>query len=78
MSSMLLAIGPGVSRVCEMGVMPEPSYRPTEGRKPAAPLTAAGRRTEAPVSVPRAAGVRRAPTAAPLPEDEPPAMRVLS
>ncbi|MNT57841.1 hypothetical protein D3C72_1952430 [compost metagenome] len=72
---MLLAMGPGVSRVCEIGVMPAPSYRPTVGRKPAAPLTEAGRRTDAPVSVPRAAGARRAPTAAPLPDEEPPAIR---
>ena len=40
------------------------------------PHSAAGMRTEPPVSVPRPAGTMRAATAAAVPPDEPPGMRV--
>ncbi len=46
------AIGPAVSRVCEIGVMPSCEYLPTVGLKPTIPFKAAGIRTEPPVSVP--------------------------
>ena len=45
---------------------------------PVMPQNAAGWRIEPPVSVPVAAGVRRPATAAALPPEEPPAMRLLS
>jgi hypothetical protein len=46
------------------------------GRMLAIPQSAAGTRMDPPVSVPRAAGARRAATAAALPPLEPPGMRV--
>ncbi len=48
------------------------------GRSEAQPLNAHGIRTEPPVSVPSAAGAMRAPSAAPLPDDDPPATRLTS
>ena len=45
---------------------------------PVTPVRLAGWRTEPPVSVPVAAGTSRAATAAALPPDEPPGMRVVS
>jgi hypothetical protein len=48
------------------------------GRNDAQPLNAHGTRTEPPVSVPRPAVTTRAPSAAPVPDDEPPALRVAS
>src|SRR6476660_7933760 len=72
------AIGPTVSRVWESGATPSPGYRPTVGRNAAQPLKEQGIRTDPPVSVPNAAGAIRAPSAAPLPADEPPATRVES
>jgi hypothetical protein len=53
-------------------MMPRPGYRPTVGRKPVTPQSAAGSRTEAPVSVPMAAGTMRAATAAADPPLLPP------
>jgi hypothetical protein len=41
-------------------------------------LTAQGTRTEPPVSVPSPAVTIRAPTAAPVPDDEPPAILLAS
>src|ERR1700752_1460601 len=77
-SAMVAAIGPAVSRVCEIGAMAPCGYRPTGGRGGAQPLTAQGTRTDPPVSVPRPAVTIRAPTAAPVPDDEPPAILVAS
>ena len=45
---------------------------------PVMPQKLAGWRIEPPVSVPVAAGVKRAATAAALPPDEPPGMREVS
>jgi len=45
---------------------------------PVMPQNAAGWRMDPPVSVPVAAGVRRAATAAALPPDDPPGMRLVS
>ena len=45
---------------------------------PVMPQKLAGCRIEPPVSVPVAAGAKRAATAAALPPDEPPGMRVVS
>gem|GEM_PF-1987448 len=66
------ASGPAVSRVTEIGAMPCLGTRPTVGRKPVTPQSAAGTRTEPPVSVPMAAGTSRPPTAAPEPPLLPP------
>ena len=70
------AIGPAVSRVCESGTMPACDQRKVVGRMLVMPQSAAGTRMDPPVSVPRAAGARRAATAAALPPLEPPGMRV--
>ena len=48
------------------------------GRSPAIPFSAAGMRTEPPVSVPSPPGARCAATAAPVPPEEPPAEREAS
>ncbi|EEF27541.1 conserved hypothetical protein [Ricinus communis] len=61
-SATLRAIGPGVSR------------RRLVGRNPTTPHSAAGMRTEPPVSVPTAAGASRAASSAPQPPLLPPAM----
>ena len=55
--------------------MPSWLYRPALGRNPATPQSAAGMRTEPPVSVPIATGAIRAATAAPDPPLLPPGMR---
>ena len=52
--------------------------RPGVGRSAATPFSAAGMRTEPPVSVPSATGHRSAATAAPEPALEPPGMRAVS
>ena len=54
---MVTAIGPMVSRVQDSGVTPPAGYRPGVGRNPQSPVSAAGMRTEPPVSVPRPMGV---------------------
>ena len=48
------------------------------GRSAAQPFSAQGTLTEPPVSVPRPAVTTRAPTAAAVPDDEPPAIFVAS
>src|ERR1051326_395063 len=57
---------------------PQRLTRPYVGLRPTTPHSAAGWRTEPPVSEPRAAGTMRAATAAAEPPDEPPATRVRS
>ena len=69
------ASGPAVSSVCESGAMPERPIMPIEVFRPTQPHSAAGMRTEPPVSVPRPPGRRPAPTIEPVPLDEPPGMR---
>ena len=78
MSATVAAMKPGVSRVVEIGTMPSAGYRPIVGRSPATPVTAAGTRTEPPVSVPSPAGTAPAATSAAVPLDEPPANRSVS
>ena len=69
------AIGPAVSWVCEMGMMPLRLTRPTVGFKPTNPFALAGLTTEPSVSVPTATAQRLAATAAPEPELEPLGLR---
>src|SRR5471032_1463639 len=58
--------------------MPKREALPYVGLMPVTPHMAAGCRIEPPVSVPVAAGVRRAATAAAEPPDEPPGIAALS
>ncbi|MNI00131.1 hypothetical protein D3C73_529190 [compost metagenome] len=74
MSDTVCAIGPAVSRVCEIGVILSCEYLPTVGRKPTQPFKALGNLIEAPVSVPIAIGTIPAATATALPEEDPPAI----
>ena len=74
-SRTVIAIGPGVSWEADTGTTPSVGTRPTVGLNPTQPLNAAGQVIEPSVSVPTANGVIRAPTAAPLPELDPPAER---
>ena len=77
-SATLRVIGPAVSRVCEIGTMPACDQRPVVGRKPTMPQSAAGIRTEPPVSEPMPPGAMRAATATPTPPLDAPGMRVRS
>ena len=65
------AMGPAVSWVLEMGMMPLRLSRPTVGLRPTKPFTEDGDTTEPSVSVPMATAHRLAATAAPEPELEP-------
>src|SRR5436189_852221 len=71
-SSAVRAIGPTVSSVNESGIALARLTRPLVGFSPVTPQKCAGMRIDPPVSEPSAAGTRRAATAAPEPEDEPP------
>src|SRR5690606_15747164 len=73
-SSAVRASGPTVSSVKESGMALARLTRPELVLRPVTPQKCAGVRIEPPVSEPSAAGVRRAATAAPEPEDEPPVM----
>ena len=64
-----------MSKAALIGVTPAFETRPSVGRMPTSPLTAAGRRTEPPVSVPRLARAMPAATATADPPLEPPGMR---
>ena len=59
----------------ESGKTPAVLIRPKEGRSPTTPHSAAGMRTDPPVSVPRASGTRPAATATAEPALDPPAIR---
>ena len=74
-SSTVRVIGPAVSCEWLIGTMCVRDTSPTVGLKPTMPLIAAGQVIEPSVSVPIAAGASPAATAAPLPEDEPQALR---
>ena len=67
----VLPIGPAVSCVAEIGIMPERLIKPTVGFIPTMPLVDAGQVTDPSVSVPTATTQRFAETAAPEPELEP-------
>src|SRR5579872_2848119 len=69
------AMMPIVSAVGERIDTPGVGIAPKVGLKPTTPLNAAGRKVEPPVCVPKANGICRAPTAAALPELEPPGVR---
>src|SRR5207245_11095800 len=73
-SSALCANGPTVSSDCDSGIAPARLTRPTVVFSPVTPQKCAGIRIEPPVSDPNAANVKRAATAAPDPDDEPPVM----
>src|SRR6266542_4806629 len=70
-SATVRAIGPAVSWLCAMGMMPERLSSPSDGLMPASALSADGQVTEPSVSVPRAAAHRFAEGAAPEPELDP-------
>src|SRR3990167_11366974 len=74
-SSTLRAIGPAVSCVALIGTTCVRLTMPTVGLKPTIPLTLAGQVIEPLVSVPIAAQANPAATAAPLPDDDPQAVR---
>src|SRR5687768_8938559 len=68
-------IGPGVSWLWLIGTTWVRLTKPTVGLNPTMPLTLAGQVIEPSVSVPIAAQARPAAMAAPLPDDEPQALR---
>ena len=69
------AIGPAVSWLAEMGMMPERLTSPMVGFMPARPLTEEGPVTDPSVSVPTAAAHKLAEAPAPDPELEPDGLR---
>ena len=70
-SATLRVIGPAVSWLKEMGMMPSRLTSPTVGFRPTMPLTAAGQAMLPSVSVPMAATAKLAATATALPALEP-------
>src|SRR2546421_4419413 len=75
-SSAVRASGPTVSSVNESGIALARLTRPLVGFSPVTPQKCAGMRIDPPVSEPSAAGMSRAATAEPDPDDEPPVMCV--
>src|ERR1043165_7230073 len=69
------AIGPAVSWLCEIGMIPERLISPTVGLMPTSEFAEEGHTTEPSVSVPIAAAHKFAATAAPEPELEPQGFR---
>ena len=69
------AIGPAVSWVCEIGMIPERLISPSVGLMPTSELAFDGQTIEPSVSVPIAAAQRLAAAAAPEPELEPQGLR---
>ena len=74
-SATLRAIGPGVSWLDEIGTTWVRETRPTVGFSPTRPANDDGQVTEPSVSVPTPAAASEAAIAAPVPDDEPPALR---
>src|SRR5438477_8315520 len=70
-SSAVRASGPTVSSVNESGIALARLTRPFVGFNPVTPQKCAGMRIEPPVSEPSAAGISRAATAEPEPDDDP-------
>src|SRR5512145_2810866 len=68
-------IGPAVSWLCAIGMMPARETRPTVGLMPTSELADDGQTMEPSVSVPMPAAARFAAMAAPVPELEPQALR---
>lgn len=69
------AIGPAVSWLCEIGMIPLRLTRPTVGFSPTSPFDDDGQTTEPSVSVPTPTAAKFAATAAPVPVLEPHALR---
>src|SRR5438876_882131 len=69
------AIGPAVSWVCEIGIIPVRLTRPTVGLMPTIPFAVAGLIMEPSVSVPTATAHKLAATATAEPELEPLGLR---
>src|SRR5277367_199342 len=69
------AMGPAVSWLAEMGMMPERLTSPMVGFMPARPLTDEGPVTDPSVSLPTAAAHKLLAVAAPDPELEPDGLR---
>src|SRR5690606_4675984 len=76
--SAVRASGPAWSRLDAKAIIPQREQLPEVGLMPVTPQKLAGWRIEPPVSVPVAAGSRRAATAAAAPADEPPGTRARS
>src|SRR2546426_8678579 len=74
-SATVRVMGPAVSWLCAMGIIPERLTRPSVGLIPTRPLIDAGHVTEPSVSVPTATAQRLAAVAAPDPELEPHGLR---
>ena len=68
-------MGPGVSCVCEIGMMPSRLIRPTVGLSPTTPQIDAGDTIDPSVSVPIAMATNPAATAAAEPELDPLVLR---
>src|SRR5688572_20391857 len=66
------------SRLDANATRPQRDTRPYVGLRPTTPQSAAGWRTDPPVSEPRATGTIRAATAAAEPPDDPPGTREVS
>ena len=77
-SSTELARGPIESSEVESGITPSIGTRRAVGLNPTRPQTAAGMRTEPPVSVPSAATAMRSATETAAPAEEPPGTRARS
>ena len=71
-------MGPAVSWLCAIGMMPLRLRRPSVGLIPTMPLIPDGHMTEPSVSVPTATLVRFAATATPEPLEEPQGVRSVS
>jgi hypothetical protein len=70
-SATVRAIGPAVSWLCEMGMMPERLTRPTVGLIPTSPFADDGHTIDPSVSVPMPTAARLAEIDAPVPELDP-------
>ncbi len=68
-------IGPAVSWLCAIGMMPERLTRPTVGFNPTSEFAPDGQTMEPSVSVPTPTAARLAAIAAPVPELEPHGLR---
>jgi hypothetical protein len=73
-SATVCAIGPGESWLALIGIIPPRGTEPTVGFIPTQPFRDAGQIIDPSVSLPTANRVRPAATAAPEPEEEPPAL----
>ena len=71
----LAAMGPMESRLADSGSTPAMDTRQALGLKPVSPHSAAGIRTEPPVSEPMAAAAMPSATDTAAPDEEPPGMR---